>query len=67
MKSKSYNRQFKKGNFPDEHWDESVRVNGHEVSPPSPTKKRMSIQYGQMAEARPGMVGKQDYKRKRGR
>lgn len=64
-KSSSYARQFKPGTYPDQHWDESVRVNGHEVDSPSEVKKRQGVARGSQTEANPGMVGKQDYKRKR--
>jgi hypothetical protein len=65
MARSSYSRQFKKGNYPDEHWDESVRVNGHEPDSPSQSRKRQSVARGSQTEANPGLVGKQDFKRKR--
>ena len=66
MKNKnSFNRQFKPGTFPDQHWDESTRVNGPEVSSPSKVRKRQGVALGSQVEANPGMVGKADYPRKR--
>lgn len=58
-------KQFKGGYYPDEHWDESTRVNGHEPDSPSTVRKRQGVARGSQTEAYPGMVGKQDYKRKR--
>jgi hypothetical protein len=65
VKKESFNRQFRGGYFPQEHWDESTRVNGPEVSSPSIIRKRQGVALGSQTEANPGMVGKQDYKRKR--
>lgn len=66
MKRKSsYARQFKRGTYPDQHWDESTRVNGHEQDPPSAMRKRLSVSLGSQVQANPGMAGKQDYPRKR--
>lgn len=64
-KRSAYNRQFKPGTYPDQHWDESVRVNGHEPDSPSTVRKRQGVAIGSQIEANPGMVGKMDYKRKR--
>lgn len=64
-KRSSYSRQFKKGTYPDQHWDESVRVNGHEPDSPSEVRKRLGVARGSQTEAWPGMAGKNDYKRKR--
>lgn len=65
MKKRSpYMKQFKKGNVPDQHWDESIRVNGHEPDSPDTVRKRQGVARGSQVEANPGMVGKQDYKRK---
>jgi len=64
-KKGSFNRQFKSGTYPDQHWDESTRVNGHEQDPPSKMRKRQSVALGSQTEANPGMVGKGDYSRKR--
>ena len=70
----SYSRQFKKGTYPDQHWDESVRVNGHEPDSPSDAKlrqfkvdakSRQGVAIGSQTEARPGLVGKNDFKRRR--
>ncbi len=65
-KKPTFMGQFKKGTYPDQHWDESTRVNGHEAGPPSAAKmrKRDSVALGSQGEARPGMVGKNDYPRK---
>lgn len=63
-KHDSFSRQFRGGYYPDEHWDESSRQNGHEVSSPSAKRKRSSVALGSQTEANPGLVGKQDYKRK---
>ena len=60
-----FSRQFKGGYYPQEHWDESNRMNGHEISSPTKTRKRQGVALGSQTEARPGMVGKQDYKRKK--
>lgn len=64
-KKSSYAKQFKPGTYPDQHWDESTRVNGHEQDPPSKMRKRNSVAVGSQIEANPGMVGKNDYSRKR--
>lgn len=65
MARSSYSRQFKKGTYPQEHWDESVRVNGHEPDSPSASRKRKSLGRGTQVEANPGLVGKNDFKRRR--
>ena len=65
MKKNSYNKQFKGGYFPNQHWDESTRVNGHEVDPPSKVRKRQGVSIGSQTEAYPGMIGKNDFKRNR--
>lgn len=64
MKSKNTlnQRQFKGGYSPDQPVDEFDRSYRREPAPPS--KKRGGVQLGQMGEAYPGMVGKQDFKRK---
>ncbi len=64
-KKSSYARQFKSGTYPDQHWDESTRVNGHDADPPSKMRKRNSVAFGSQTEANPGMVAKNDYSRKR--
>lgn len=64
-KKDSFSRQFKGGYYPQEHWDESTRVNGHEVDSPTETRKRQGVARGSQTEAYPGMVGKADYSRKR--
>lgn len=64
----SFNKQFKKGTYPDQHWDESVRTNGPEIDSPSKVKKRQGVSLGSQVQANPGMDGKQDFgsrKRKR--
>ncbi len=65
MTRSSYSKQFKKGTYPDQHWDESVRVNGHEPDSPSQSRKRQGVAKGSETEANPGLVGKQDFKRRR--
>lgn len=64
-KKSTYSKQFKPGTYPDQHWDESVRVNGHEPDSPSTVRKRQGVARGSQTEANPGMVGKADYPRKR--
>ena len=64
-KKSSYNRQFKSGTYPVEHWDETTRVNGHEPDSPSTIKKRQGVARGFQTQANPGMVGDSDYSRKR--
>jgi hypothetical protein len=64
VKRGAYMKQFKPGTVPDQHWDESVRVNAHEPDSPSTVRKRQGVARGSQAEANPGLVGKQDYKRK---
>lgn len=61
----SFARQFQGGYFPQEHWDESTAVNGHEVGSPSSRKRQMGVSIGSQEHANPGMVGKQDYNRNR--
>ena len=67
MAKSAYARQFKRGTYPDQHWDESVRVNGHEADPPPKVRKRQGVALGSQTEANPGMAGKADYKRTRKR
>lgn len=64
-KADSFSKQFLGGYYPQEHWDESTRVNGHEVDSPSTVRRRQGVARGSQTEASPGMVGKQDYSRKR--
>jgi hypothetical protein len=66
-KNDSFSRQFRGGYYPIEHWDESSRQNGHEIASPSVSRRRQSVALGSQTEANPGMVGKNDYKRKRKR
>ena len=65
MKKSQYSKQFKKGTYPDQHWDESTRVTGHEQDAPSVVRKGQGVARGSQTEANPGMVGKADYSRKR--
>lgn len=65
MKKKSFMKQFKPGTYPDQHWDESTRVNSHEANAPSKVRKRQGVALGSQTEANPGMAGKNDYSRKR--
>ncbi len=67
MAKSSYAKQFKSGTYPQAHWDESTRVNGHEVDSPSTIRKRQGVARGSQQEANPGTVGKADYTRKRKR
>jgi hypothetical protein len=64
-KKSSFSKQFKPGTYPEEHWDESVRVNGHEPDSPSQTRRRQGVAKGSQTEANPGMSGKQSYGPKR--
>lgn len=61
----SFERQFKGGYFPQEHWDESQVVEGEPVGSPSKTRFRSGVAVGSEQEARPGMVGKQDFSRRK--
>lgn len=65
MKKSAYMKQFKSGTVPDQHWDESVRMNDHKEVPPKQMQRRQGVAIGSQTEARPGLEGKQDYKRKR--
>lgn len=62
-KSSSFERQFKGGYFPMEHWDESTAVNGNEPSSPSTDKRRSSLAYNAPVHAFPGLDAKNDYDR----
>lgn len=55
-KRSSYNSQFKAGYFPQEHWDESSRQNGHEPDSPSTVRKRQGIARGAQTAANPGLI-----------
>lgn len=66
-KKSSYNKQFKSGSYPDQHWDESTRVNGHEPDAPSESRKRNGVARGSQVEANRGMIAKNDYSRRRGK
>jgi hypothetical protein len=60
-------RQFKNGYVPVQPADEFDRTYRQEPAPPSLSKsqmKRMNVNLGSMSQARPGLVGKQDFKRK---
>lgn len=63
MAKSSYAKQFKPGTYPDQHWDDSTKVNGHEMDPPT-VRKRKGVALGSQTEASPGMAGKNDYTRK---
>lgn len=56
-------RQFKSGYVPVQPADESDRTYRQEPNAPSSSKKRMGVQIGSMSQARPGLVGMQDFKR----
>ena len=56
-------RQFR-GQAPDQPVDEGNRAYRKEPSPPSQQRKRSSVAAGFQTQARPGLVGMQDYKRK---
>lgn len=64
MTKSSYSKQFKTGTYPDQHWDESTRVNGHEADSPSKVRKRQGVALGSQTEANPGRSGLSDYTRK---
>ncbi len=64
-KKSSFNKQFKRGAVPDQHWDESTRVSTHEQDAPSKVRRRQGLALGTQAQANPGMVGDSDYSRKR--
>lgn len=64
MAKSGFSQQFKPGTYPIEHWDESTRVNGHDVDSPSTVRKRQGVARGSQQEANPGMIGKADYTRK---
>lgn len=64
MSKTAYQKQFKKGTYPDQHWDESTRINGHEVASPSVVKKRKAIARGFQTQANPEMLGDSDYSRR---
>lgn len=65
MKKSSFNKQFKPGTYPIEHWDESTRVNGHEQDPPSKVRKRQGVSLGNQTQANPGLNARNDDIRKR--
>lgn len=54
-------RQFKGGYAPQQPVDEWDRRAKPDPNPPS--KQRMGLQLGSMQQAKPGLVGMQDYKR----
>lgn len=56
-------RQFRGGYTPDQPVDEFDRSYRKEASPPA-QRKRNSVQLGSQGQARPGLAGMQDYKRK---
>jgi hypothetical protein len=57
-------RQFKNGTAPVQPADEFDRTYRREPNPPSNNKKRQSVALGKMSQARPGLAGMQDFKRK---
>lgn len=65
MGRSEYSAQFKPGTYPDQHWDESTRVNGHEADSPSRSLRRLDVALGFESQANPGMAGKNDYPRSR--
>jgi len=64
-KKRSYAQQFKPGTYPDQHWDESTRVNGHDQDAPSKVRKRQGVARDSQVEANPGLAAQSDYSRKR--
>lgn len=62
-KEKAFAKQFKPGTFPDQHWDESTRINDHQEAAPAKARKRQGLALGTQSQANPGMVGDSDYKR----
>ena len=64
-KKNSFMRQFKRGYVPQEHADESTRVNGPEISSPSKMHRRSGIAIGSQTEAFPGLARKNDYSKKK--
>jgi len=65
MAKSEYSAQFRPGTYPDQHWDESTRVNGHEPDSPSVSRRRKGVSLGFESQANPGMAGKNDYDRTR--
>ena len=55
--------QFKGGYFPQEPYGETRIPLYREAASPTQTRKRQGVALGSQAEARPGMVGKQDRER----
>ena len=64
VKKSLFSNQFRGGYYPDQPVDPGSPLNGHYVAAPS-SKRNQGITPGSSTEARPGMVGKQDYSRKR--
>ncbi len=58
-------RQFKGRTAPVQPADEFDRTYRREPNPPSDDKKRQGVRLGQMTQARPGLSGMQDFKRKK--
>ena len=56
--------QFRGGYIPQQPVDEWNRAYRTEPNPPSKSRKRDSVQLGSQTQARPGLVGMQDYTRK---
>jgi hypothetical protein len=65
MAKSSFSKQFKKGTYPDQHWDESVRTNDHKETPPEKSRKRMGLAEGTDTQAMPGLDARGDIKRPR--
>lgn len=64
-KKSSYAKQFKPGTYPDQHWDESTRVNGHEQDAPSKVRKRQGVAVGSQTDVNPGLQGQQEFRKRR--
>jgi hypothetical protein len=63
MEQKMNQKQFKRGTVPQQPVDEWDRRGKPEPSSPSKARKRQGVKLGSQTEARPGLVGMQDYKR----
>ena len=57
-------KQFRGGYVPDQPVDEWDRSRRTEPSSPTKSRARQGIQVGSQTQARPGLAGMQDYKRK---
>ena len=69
MVGKSYIKQFKKGQIPNETPNWESTLNYREPANPEKVKKRQGVSFGNQSEARPGkeggFVGSSGKKRKR--